>query len=42
MFLLDKPFRTSLIFMAKARSLPYSVSSERDFTWVGSGLTLKH
>ncbi len=42
MFLLGKPFKTIRIFVGKARSLPKSVSSEKDFTWVGSGLSNKH
>jgi hypothetical protein len=32
----------SLMFVGKARSLPFSGALERFFTWVGSSLTHKH
>jgi hypothetical protein len=41
-FVPGKPFQPSLIFVVKARSLPKSGAPERQFTWVGSGLTRKH
>jgi hypothetical protein len=33
-----KPFQPSLVFVDKARSLPYSGAPERCFTWVGLGM----
>jgi hypothetical protein len=40
--LLASLFPTSLLFVGKARSQPFSVEPERCFTWVGSCLTHKH
>jgi hypothetical protein len=37
-----RPFQFSLIFVGKARSLPWSRAPERCSTRVGSGLTRKH
>ncbi len=39
MFVPGRPFKTSLIFVIKGRSLPKSGTLERCFTQVGSGLT---
>ncbi len=36
------PFKTSVLFAGKARCLVKSVSPERGFTQVDSGLTNKH
>jgi hypothetical protein len=41
-FVLDKPFHPSLMFVGEARSLPKSGAPERFFTRVGSSLTRKH
>ncbi len=40
-FVPAKPFQPSLMFVGKAKSLPYSLASESCFTWVGSSLTRK-
>ncbi len=34
-------FQPNLMFVGKARSLPKSGALERNFNWVGSGLTTK-
>jgi hypothetical protein len=41
-FVLDKPFQPSLVFVGKSRSLPYSGAPEKCITQVGSGLTRNH
>ncbi len=42
MLVTERPFQPSLMFVGKARILPYSGPPERSFTYVGSGLTPKH
>jgi hypothetical protein len=42
MYASSKPFQPSLLFVDKARSLPYIETHEGCFTWVGSCLTCKH
>ncbi len=42
MFVPSKPFQPSLIFVGKAKSLPWSRAPTRCFNHVGSGLALKY
>jgi hypothetical protein len=41
-FVHGKPFQPSLLFVGKARSLPYSGAPERFFNRIGSCLTNRH
>jgi hypothetical protein len=41
-FVAGKPFQPSLVFVGKARSLPYRGASERLINRVGSCFTNKH
>ncbi len=42
MFVHRKPFLSSLFFVGKARSLPYSEAPERIFNRIGSCFTNRH
>ncbi len=42
MFVPFKPFQPSLMFVGKARRLPWSGAPERFLNWVASGLTRNH